>query len=70
MNTILNVKNLSVNFNTTQGIIKAVDNISFSIEKGDCVSMASESGSAIPHKLLSLTGILSDNGTAKRYSRI
>ena len=65
MNTILNVKNLSVNFNTTQGIIKAVDNISFSIEKGDCLGIAGESGSGKTQTFFSLTGILSDNGTAK-----
>lgn len=65
MNTILNVKNLSVNFNTTQGIIKAVDNISFSIEKGDCIGIAGESGSGKTQTFFSLTGILSDNGTAK-----
>lgn len=65
MNTILNVKNLSVNFNTTQGIIKAVDNISFTINKGDCLGIAGESGSGKTQTFFSLTGILSDNGTAK-----
>ena len=65
MNTILNVKNLSVNFNTSKGIIKAVDNISFSIEKGDCLGIAGESGSGKTQTFFSLTGILSDNGTAK-----
>ena len=65
MKTILNVKNLSVNFNTSQGIIKAVDNISFSIKKGDCLGIAGESGSGKTQTFFSITGILSDNGTAK-----
>ena len=33
MQTILNVNDLSVNFDTSQGLIKAVDNISFSMER-------------------------------------
>ena len=40
MQTILNVNDLSVNFDTSQGLIKAVDNISFSIKKGECLGIA------------------------------
>ena len=69
MKTILNVKNLSVNFDTSQGIIKAVDNISFSIEKGDCLGIAGESGSGKTQTFFSLTGILSDNGAAKGIAK-
>ena len=65
MKTILNVQNLSVNFDTSQGIIKAVDNISFTINKGDCLGIAGESGSGKTQTFFSLTGILSDNGTTK-----
>ena len=37
MNNILEVKNLNVKFDTTQGEITAVNNISFNIEKGECI---------------------------------
>ena len=64
METILNVNGLSVNFDTSQGLFKAVDNISFSIEKGECLGIAGESGSGKTQTFFSITGILSDNGTA------
>ena len=64
MQTILNVNDLSVNFDTSQGLIKAVDNISFSIKKGECLGIAGESGSGKTQTFFSITGILSDNGTA------
>ena len=64
MQTILNVNDLSVNFDTSQGLIKAVDNISFSISKGECLGIAGESGSGKTQTFFSITGILSDNGSA------
>ena len=45
MQTLLNVNNLSVNFETTQGIFTAVDDVSFYINKGECLGIAGESGS-------------------------
>ena len=50
MQTILNVNDLSVNFDTSQGLIKAVDNISFSIKKGECLGIA-VSQDLVKHKL-------------------
>ena len=64
MEAILNVNNLSVNFDTSQGLFKAVDNISFSINKGECLGVAGESGSGKTQTFFSITGILSDNGSA------
>ena len=63
METILSVNGLSVNFDTSQGLFKAVDNISFSIEKGECLGIAGESGSGKTQTFFSITGILSDNGS-------
>ncbi len=64
MNNILEVKNLNVKFDTTQGEITAVNNISFNIEKGECIGIAGESGSGKTQTFFSITGILSDNGKA------
>ena len=64
MGTILNVNDLSVNFDTSQGLFKAVNNISFSIKKGECLGIAGESGSGKTQTFFSITGILSDNGNA------
>ena len=63
MQPILNVSNLCVNFDTTQGIFKAVDSVSFYINKGECLGIAGESGSGKTQTFFSLTGILSDNGS-------
>ena len=63
MQTLLNVNNLSVNFDTTQGIFTAVDDVSFYINKGECLGIAGESGSGKTQTFFSITGILSDNGS-------
>ena len=64
MNNILEVKNLNVKFDTAQGEITAVNNISFNINKGKCIGIAGESGSGKTQTFFSITGILSDNGKA------
>jgi ABC-type dipeptide/oligopeptide/nickel transport system ATPase component len=64
MNNILEVKNLNVKFDTTQGEVTAVNNISFNIKKGECIGVAGESGSGKTQTFFSITGILSDNGKA------
>lgn len=45
MEKILEVKNLSTYFYLEEGIVKAVDDLSFSLKKGECLGIAGESGS-------------------------
>ena len=45
MEIILEVKNLSTNFYSSAGIVKAVDDVSFSIKKGQVLGIVGESGS-------------------------
>lgn len=41
---LLKVKNLTTNFHTDKGVVKAVDNISFSIQHGEILGIVGESG--------------------------
>jgi len=45
MPNVLNVKNLSVTFRSRGGMVYALKNISFSLEKGEVLAVAGESGS-------------------------
>jgi len=41
---LLNIKNLSTRFHTPEGVIRAVDGVSFDIPKGTCLGVLGESG--------------------------
>ncbi|MEO1949628.1 ATP-binding cassette domain-containing protein, partial [Thioclava sp.] len=45
MNRLLDVKNLQTHFFTRDGVAKAVDGVSFSLERGQILGLVGESGS-------------------------
>ncbi len=45
MSNLLEVNNLKIQFTTENGVVKAVDDISFAIQKGETVGIVGESGS-------------------------
>jgi len=58
---LLSVKNLSVGYETKQGLVKAVDNISFDLKKGDPLGFVGESGCGKTTIGMTLMGLLPDN---------
>ena len=60
--SLLSVRDLSVEFRTRTGIVKALENISFHIEKGETLGIVGESGSGKSVLALAILGILDRAG--------
>ena len=64
--SLLSVRGLSVNFRTRTGTVKALDNISFHISKGETIGIVGESGSGKSVLALAILGILDRAGQVTR----
>lgn len=58
---LLQVEGLSVNFRTRSGTVKVLDDVNFSIEKGEILGIVGESGSGKSVLSYALMGLLDDN---------
>ncbi len=61
METLLDIKNLSVDFRTPRGRVKALRNISFPVRKNRIIGLVGESGSGKSTVLWSILGLLAKN---------
>ncbi len=61
---LLQIKNLDVNFETSEGDVHAVTRLSFSINAGDAMAIVGESGSGKTQTMMAVMGLLAENGSA------
>jgi peptide/nickel transport system ATP-binding protein len=59
--SLLEVKNLSMHYWTRKGEVKAVDDVSFTIEKGEAIGLVGESGCGKTSMALTLLKLLPEN---------
>ncbi len=60
--SLLEIKNLTTQFSTQQGTVQAIQDVSYHLEKGEILGIVGESGSGKSVGMLSLMGLLADNG--------
>ncbi|MGR2753491.1 ABC transporter ATP-binding protein [Agromyces arachidis] len=63
MSTVVDIRNLGVSFATDAGAVKAVDDVSLSVERGEVLAIVGESGSGKTVTAKTILGLLPETAT-------
>lgn len=58
---LLTIRDLNIEFDTPQGVVKAVRDVNFHVDKGEILGIVGESGSGKTVSVMSCIGLLADN---------
>ena len=65
MSTVVDIKNLGVSFSTDAGAVKAVDDVSLSVDRGEVLAIVGESGSGKSVTAKTILGLLPETATTR-----
>lgn len=60
--SILSINNMNVRFQTPDGLVQAVSDLSYSVSQGETLGIVGESGSGKSQSVFALMGLTADNG--------